>query len=197
MLTPAQARTASQIEATLRRRAAYDDESVVHETWLRQRYATAGFATYAPARRAAVVTAWHEAGHAVAALATGAEFTSASIRHGAGSAGRVHGIRAAADTAFVIDAAGQIAERLRDWTLPDSDEALTAWLPTWRADGGDARRFRRSIGVLFPGDEAGAWRHSEAVLVPLRPEIQHLARALLAHPRHLPREVVVALLGWP
>jgi hypothetical protein len=196
MLTPAQARTASQIEATLRRMAAYDDESVVHETWIRQRYATAGFATYAPARRAAVVTAWHEAGHAVAALATGAPFTSASIRHGRDSSGRVHGIRGAADTAFVIDAAGQIAERLRDWTMLDSDEALTAWLPTWRADGGDARRFRRSIAVMFPGDEVGAWRHSEAVLVPLRPQVRRVARALLAHPRHLPREVVVALLGW-
>lgn len=197
MLTPAQARTAGQIEATLRRMAAYDDESVVHETWLRQRYATAGFATYAPARRAAVVTAWHEAGHAVAALATGAGFTSASIRHGAGSAGRVHGIRAAGDTAFVIDAAGQIAERLRDWTMLDSDEALSAWLPTWRDDGGDARRFRRSSAAMFPGDEAGAWRHSEAVLVPLRPQIQRAARTLLVHPRHLPREVLVALLDWP
>ena len=167
MLTPAQARTAGQIEATLRRMAAYDDESVVHETWLRQRYTTAGFATYAPARRAAVVTAWHEAGHAVAALATGAGFTSASIRHGAGSAGRVHGIRAAGDTAFVIDAAGQIAERLRDWTMLDADEARTAW------------------------------RHSEVVLVPLRPQIQRVARALRVRPRHLPREEAIARLGWP
>ena len=61
-------------------------------------------------------TAWHEAGHAVAALAVGARFSSASIRHGSGTQGRVHGIQGGGDRAFVIDAAGQIAERLRDWS---------------------------------------------------------------------------------
>ena len=55
----------------------------MHEAWIRQRYDRGAAASYAPARTAAVQTAWHEAGHAVAALAIGAQFSSASIRHGA------------------------------------------------------------------------------------------------------------------
>ena len=118
-MTPAQARALAGIEAELARLIRYDDESVVHETWIRQRYDLGVFgpaASYAPARTAAVRTAWHEAGHAVAALAVGARFSSASIRHGSGTQGRVHGIQGGGDRAFVIDAAGQIAERLRDWS---------------------------------------------------------------------------------
>ena len=185
-----------RIEAELARLIRYDDESVVHETWIRQRYDLGVFgptASYAPARTAAVRTAWHEAGHAVAALAVGARFSSASIRHGSGTQGRVHGIQGGGDRAFVIDAAGQIAERLRDWSMPASDDELRAWLPTWRADGGDARRFRRDIAARFGADEVAAWRHCERVLTPHRPRIRQVARALLVHPRHLPYQVVAAV----
>jgi hypothetical protein len=191
-VTPAQSRTLAQIRAELARLVRYDDESIVHEAWIRQRY-DLGAASYAPARTAAVRTAWHEAGHAVAALAVGARFSSASIRQGSGTQGRVHGIRSNAADAFVIDAAGQIAERLRDWSLPAGDDELRAWLPTWRADGGDARRFRRGIAVRFGGDEVAAWRHCEQALIPYRPGIRQVARALLVHPRHLPYPVVAAV----
>src|SRR6516165_10477866 len=75
---------------------------------------------------------------ALAALAVGARFRSASIHPGRDTEGRVHGIQATGDLAFVVDAAGQIAERLVAWTTL-SDERLRAWLPTWRDDGGDAR----------------------------------------------------------
>ncbi len=193
-LTSAQRRTLTGISAELDRLIRYDDESVVHEVWIRQRYDCGCYPTFAPARRASVRTAWHEAGHAVAALAAGAQFSSASIYHARDSEGRVHRIRGAGDDGFVIDAAGQIAERLMSWTMLDSDDELRRWLPTWRADGGDARRFRRGIDARFPADEQGAWRYSESVLLPLRPAIRHLARALLVHPRHLPYAVVAALV---
>jgi len=193
VLTPAQARTLAQIQAELARLVRYDDESIVHETWIRQRYDLGAAASYAPARTAAVRTAWHEAGHAVAALAVGARFSSASIRHGSGTQGRVHGIQGSGEQGFVIDAAGQIAERLRDWSLPADDDELRAWLPTWRADGGDARRFRRGIAARFGGDEVAAWRHCERVLTPLRLPIRQVARALLVHPRHLPYGVAAAI----
>ena len=191
-MTPAQARTLAQIQAELARLVRYDDESIVHEAWIRQRY-DLGAASYAPARTAAVRTAWHEAGHAVAALAVGARFSSASIRQGSGTQGRVHGIQAAADDAFVIDAAGQIAERLRDWSMPAGDDELRAWLPTWRTDGGDARRFRRDIAARFGDDEMAAWQHCEQALIPHRSRIRQVARALLVHPRHLPYAVVAAV----
>jgi hypothetical protein len=194
-VTPAQARTLAQIQADLTRLVRYDDESIVHQEWIRQRYDLGVAASYAPARAAAVRTAWHEAGHAVAALAVGARFSSASIRHGSGSQGRVHGVRLAGDggeQAFVIDAAGQIAERLRDWSI-FSDDELRAWLPTWRADGGDAQRFRRGIRPRFGGDEVAAWRHCEQALTPLRLRIRQVARALLVHPRHLPYPVAAAI----
>ena len=194
MLTPSQRRLLEGINADLARMIRYDDESLVHERWIRQRYDCGCYPTYGPARSATVRTAWHEAGHAVAAIATGAAFSSASIHHGTGSEGRVHRISGATDTLFVIDAAGQIAERLMTWTMLSGDDDLRRWLATWRADGGDARRFRRAIARRFPGDEVGAWRCSEAVLVPLRPKIRHLARALLVHPRHLPYPVAAALV---
>ncbi len=194
MLTPAQQRTLSGIAAELDRLIRYDDESLAHELWIRQRYDCGCYPTYDPARKAAVRTAWHEAGHAVAALATGAQFSSASIHHGRNSEGRVHRIRGGGDNGFVIDAAGQIAERLMAWSMLEGDDELRRWLPTWRSDGGDARRFRRGITSTFPADEAAAWRYSEAMLVPLRPAIRHLARALLVHPRHLPYPVVAALV---
>jgi hypothetical protein len=192
-VTPAQARTVAQVQAELARLIRYDDESVVHDAWIRQRYDLGAAASYAPARAAAVRTAWHEAGHAVAALTVGARFSSASIRHGSGTQGRVHGIQGGGDRAFVIDAAGQIAERLRDWSILASDEELRAWLPTWRADGGDARRFRRDIAARFGRDEVAAWRHCEQALIPHRPRIRQVARALLLHPRHLPYQVVAAI----
>jgi len=195
MLSPAQRRMAGQIEASLARMARYDDESIVHDKWIRQRYDCGCYRTYAPARRAAVRTAWHEAGHAVAALALGARFSSASIHHGVRSEGRVHRISAVTDTAFVIDAAGQIAERLMDWTMLDRDDDLARWLPTWRTDGGDARRFRRAIGARFGTDEVGAWRFSETVLTPLRPQTRHLARALLVSAQHVPYPVAASLTG--
>ena len=191
-MTPAQRRALAAIRAELARLARYDDESIVHEHWLRQRYDSLRHATLGDARRAAVVTAWHEAGHAVAALTVGARFSSASIRPGRDDEGRVHRIQGAGDLAVVVDAAGQIAERLRDWTLP-GDDALREWLPTWRDDGGDARRFRAAIRRRFGTDEFAAWRHSESLLTPQRLKIRQVARALLVHPRHVPHAVVAAL----
>jgi hypothetical protein len=169
----------------------------VHERWIRQRYDNGAFPSYAPARLAAVQTAWHEAGHAVAALAVGARFSSASILHSASNhgQGRVRGVTGAGELAFVIDAAGQLAERLRTWTMLDTDAELAAWLPTWTRDGGDARRFRRAIGPRYGHDEASAWRYAEALITPRRLAIRQVARALLVHPRHLPYEVVSALAG--
>jgi hypothetical protein len=195
MLTPSQRRTVAELEAGLARLIRYDDESVVHDTWIRQRYDCGCYPAYGPARRAVVRTAWHEAGHAVAALAVGAQFTSASIHHSRDSEGRVHRIRGATDRGYVIDAGGQIAERLMDWKMLDRDDTLARWLATWRGDGGDARHFRRSIQRRPGTDEVGAWRHSEAVLTPLRPRIRQLARALLIHPRYLPYPVVAAIVG--
>jgi hypothetical protein len=196
-VTPAQRRTLAAIEAELGRLIRYDDESVVHDNWIRQRYAGGFAASYAPARSAAVCTAWHEAGHAVAALAVGARFSSASIRTGGSTSGRVHSIQGGGELSFVIDAAGQVAERLRDWTLPESDSELRAWLAAWRADGGDARRFRASLRDRFGDDEAAAWRYSVQLLTPLRLRIRQLARGLLVHPRHLPYEVAAAIAGLP
>jgi hypothetical protein len=195
-VTPAEQRALGEIQAELGRAVRYDDESIVADLWIRQRYDSGSFASFAPARTAAVQTAWHEAGHAVAALAVGARFSSASIRHSAasrGSQGRVHGVTGATELAFVVDAAGQIAERLRDWTMLESDEDLRAWLPTWRSDGGDARRFRRSVRERFGHDELGAWRYSEQLLTPRRLKVRQVARALLVHPRHLPYRVVAAI----
>ena len=192
-LTPSQGKALALIKAELARTMRYDDESVVHETWIRQRYACGCYPTYAPARRAVVRTAWHEAGHAVAALAVGARFSSASIYHGRASEGRVHKIRGAGDHAFVIDAAGQIAERLMAWTMLEQDDELAEWLPTWRSDGGDARHFRHSMRARFGQDEVAAWRYSESLLVNLRPKIRQLARGLLIYPRHLPYAVAAAI----
>jgi hypothetical protein len=104
----------------------------------------------------------------------------------------VHGVQAAGDLAFVVDAAGQIAEQLRTWTLLE-DAALREWLPTWREDGGDAKRFRASVRPRYGTDEPAAWRHAEALLTPQRLKIRQVARALLVHPRHIPQAVVAAL----
>jgi hypothetical protein len=238
-MTPAQARTLVAIEEELARLIRYDDESLVHAAWIRQRYDGGLAASYAPARAEAARTAWHEAGHAVAALAIGARFSSISIRAGSASAGRVHRIQGSAihdssiqgsaiqtiqnsaaqnsaaqnsaaqnsathsaggrrgDLAFVIDAAGQVAERLRDWTLPAHDDDVAAFLARWRGDGGDARRFRAAITGRFAGNEAAAWHYSVQVLTPLRPRIARLARGLLVHPRHLPYPVAAAIAGLP
>ena len=192
-MTPASARTLAAVQAELGRLVRYDDESVVHEHWIRQRYDLGAAASYAPARTAAVRTAWHEAGHVVAALHVGARFSSASIRHGYDSQGRVHGVAGGGQQAFVIDAAGQLAERLRDWSLPAGDDELRAWLATWRDDGGDARRFRAGLQARFGDDEAAAWRYCEQTLTPLRLRMRQVARALLVHPRHLPYQVVAAI----
>ena len=191
-LTPAHGRALTAIRAGLSRAAGYDDESIVHECWLMRRYDSGRYATLGDARRAAVATAWHEAGHAVAALTAGARFSSASIHPGSGTEGRVHRIQGAGDLAFVVDAAGQIAERLRAWTLPD-DDGLREWLPTWRGDGGDAQRFRANIRPRFGTDEFAAWRYAEGLLTPQRLKIRNVARALLVHPKHLPHQVVAAL----
>ena len=191
--TPACARILGAVRADLDRLIRYDDESIVHEHWIRQRYDLGAAASYAPARAAAVRTAWHEAGHVVAALHVGARFSSASIRHGSGSQGRVHGVAGGGQQAFVIDAAGQIAERLRDWSLPAGDDELRGWLATWRDDGGDARRFRQGLRGRFGGDEVAAWRYCEQTLTPYRLRIRQVARALLVYPRYLPYQVVAAL----
>ncbi|MCM3924010.1 hypothetical protein ND748_20350 [Frankia sp. AiPs1] len=195
-MTPAQARTLAAVRAELARLVRYDDASCVHDTWLRQRY-DGGFAgSYAPARAEAVVTAWHEAGHAVAALAVLARFSSASIRAGGRSSGRIHAISGGGAQAFVVAAGGQVAEGLRTWTLPSSEAEIRAWLAGWRRDGGDARRFRAGLaGTRFAADEAAAWRHCVNRLTPLRPRIRELARGLLVWPRHLPYAVVAALVG--
>jgi outer membrane biogenesis lipoprotein LolB len=194
-MTPASARILAQIRAELTRLERYDDESIVHDEWIRQRYDRGAAASYAPARTAAVQTAWHEAGHVVAALAVRARFSSASIRHGRDSQGRVHSVAGGGEEGFVIDAAGQLAERLRDWSLPAGDEQLRAWLAGWRDDGGDARRFRRRIRSRFGQDEAAAWRYCEQALTPQRLQIREVARALLVYPRHLPYPVAAALAG--
>lgn len=191
-MSPSQQRCLAEIRSELGRVVRYDDESIVNGRWIRQRYECC-FASFTPARKAAVQAAWHEAGHAVAALAVGARFSSASIHHSRDTEGRVHGIRGAGELAFVVDAAGQIAERLKDWTMLAGDDELRAWLPTWRKDGGDARHFRRAIGPRFGSDEFGAWRYSEDMLTPLRLRIRHVARALLVHPRYLPYNVVRAI----
>ena len=151
------------IQAELRRVIRYDDQSIVNDKWIRQRYDCGCFPSLAPARAATVRAAWHEAGHAVAALVVGARFSSASIHHSCATEGRVHGIRGAGELAFVVDAAGQIAERLMSWTMLTSD------------------------------DEFGAWRFSEQTLVPLRLAIRQVARALLIHPRYLPYPMVRAI----
>ena len=192
-MRPAEERALAGIRAELNRVVRYDDESIVHDIWLRQRYDCGCFPRLAAARTATVETAWHEAGHAVAALAVGATFSSASIRHGCGHEGRVHKIAGAGDLAFVIDAAGQIAERLRTWGMLERDDDLRAWLATWKGDGGDARRFRRALAGRFGNDECAAWRYSEKILTPLRPQIRAVARGLLVHPRHVPYAVVAAL----
>jgi hypothetical protein len=190
---PAEERALAGIRAELSRVIRYDDESIVNDLWIRQRYDCGCFPRLAAARTATVETAWHEAGHAVAALAVGARFSSASIRHGCGQEGRVHGISGASDLGFVVDAAGQIAERLRTWTMLEHDDQLRAWLASWKGDGGDARRFRRTLIKRFGADECEAWRYSERMLTPLRLKIREVARALLVHPRHLPYTVVAAL----
>lgn len=192
-MTPASARTLATVRAELERLIRYDDESVVHEHWIRQRYDLGAAASYVPARTAAVRTAWHEAGHVVAALHVGARFSSASIWHGFDSQGRVHGVAGGGQQAFVIDAAGQVAERLRDWSLPAGDDELRDWLATWRDDGGDARRFRAGMRARFGKDEVAAWRYCEQTLTPLRLRIRQVARALLVHPRYLPYQVVAAI----
>ncbi|MCL9796252.1 M50 family metallopeptidase, partial [Frankia sp. AgKG'84/4] len=158
-MTAAQARTLAAVRAELARLVRHDDASLVHDVWLRQRY-DGGFAgSYASARAEAVVTAWHEAGHAVAALAVGARFSSASIRAGGRSSGRVHTITGGGADAFVIAAGGQVAEGLRGWTLPSSDTEVRAWLAAWRGEGGDAQRFRAGLaGTRFAGEEIAAWR---------------------------------------
>ena len=189
-MKPADIRALGEIQAELARVIGYDDESIVHGTWVRQRYDCGCFASLAPARRATVQTAWHEAGHAVAALAVGARFSSASIQHSRASEGRVHRITGAGPDSFIIDAAGQIGQRLRDWTMLEGDDELRAWLPAWQRDGGDARRFRRAVGGA---GEVAAWRRSEATLTPLRLQIRQVARALLVYPRYLRYDVVAAL----
>jgi hypothetical protein len=187
--TPAQQRQLDAIRAELARLVRYDDESVVHDEWIKQRYDGGYAATYRPARQAAVLTAWHEAGHVVAALATGARFSSASIRQGSAGQGRVHAVQRTGDDAFVVHAAGQIAERLQTWTMLEDDAELRAFLKGWRGDGGDAKHFRETIST----DEFSAWRRSERFLTPLRLSIRQVARALLVHPRPLPYAVASAL----
>src|ERR1700721_4342053 len=109
-MPPAKQRTLAAIEPELARLIRYDDESVVHEAWIRQRYQGGFAASYAPARSTAVQTAWHEAGHAVAALAVGARFSSASIRAGGSTSGRGHSVQGGGGPAFAVAAAGAGAD---------------------------------------------------------------------------------------
>jgi hypothetical protein len=196
-VTPGEQRTLASVRSELARLIRYDDESLVHDAWIRQRYQGGYAETYAPARKEAVATAWHEAGHAVAALSVGARFTSASIRAGGRTSGRVHSITGGGADGFVIAAGGQVAEGLRGWTLPSPGPDLLAWLASWRDDGGDARRFRAGLaGTRFARDEAGAWQHCVDTLTPLRLQIRSLARGLLVWPRHLPYAVAAELAGF-
>src|SRR3974390_90237 len=106
-MKPAEPRSLATVGAELARLGRYDDESIVHEVWIRQRYDLGGASSFAPARTAAVRTAWHEAGHVAAARAGGERFSSASIRQGRASQGRVDGVTragAGGGEAFVIDA---------------------------------------------------------------------------------------------
>src|SRR5690349_983327 len=112
-MTPAQQRSLAAMSAELGRLIRYDDESIVNELWLRRRYDSNRYPTLGDARRATVTTAWHAAGHGVAALTVDARFRSASIHAGRDTEGRVHGIQGTGDLGFVVDAAGQIAEQLR------------------------------------------------------------------------------------
>ncbi len=186
----------SSVEAELVRLVRYNDESVVHDVWIRQRYEGGYAATYAPARSAAVKTAWHEAGHAVAALSVGARFSSVSIRAGGRSSGRVHSITGGGPGGYLIAAGGQVGEGLCRWTLPPPD-GVTAWLASWRDDGGDARRFRAGLaGTRFAGNEVAAWQYCVDQLTPLRLQVRSLARGLLAWPRHLPYAVAAELAGF-
>jgi Peptidase M50B-like len=196
-MTPGEQRTLSSVRAELARLVRYDDESLVHDAWIRQRYQGGYAELYAPARKEAVATAWHEAGHAVAALSVGARFSSASIRAGGSSSGRVHSITGGGTEGFVIAAGGQVAEGLRGWTLPSSRAEALTWLASWREDGGDARRFRAGLaGTPFARDEAAAWQHCVDKLTPLRLQIRDLARGLLVWPRHLPYAVAAELAGF-
>ena len=131
----------------------------------------------------------------MAALAVGAQFSSASIYHGRGSEGRVHKIRGAGDLAFVIDAAGDIAERLMTWTMPRTRRSARRMAADLALNmgGGDARHFRHSMKARFGPDEVAAGRYSESLLVNLRPKIRKLARGLLIYPRHLPDSVAAAI----
>ena len=47
-MTPASARTLATVRADLDRLVRYDDESIVHEHWIRQRYDLGAAASYAP-----------------------------------------------------------------------------------------------------------------------------------------------------
>jgi hypothetical protein len=194
---PAEQRTLAAIEADLSRLIRYDDESIVAAKWIRQRYDCGCYPGLAAARQAVVRTAWHEAGHAAAALAVGANFSSASIHHGCASEGRVHAITAGAGHDYVIHAGGQVAERLMNWTMLERDGDLRAWLSAWTGDGGDARHFRRALRGRPDADEFRAWRRSEEILTPMRLKIRQVARALLVHHRHLPYNVVAAIAAGP
>ena len=79
-MKPAQKRALAGIQAELSRVVRYDDESIVNDTWIRQRYDCGCFPSLGPARQATVKTAWHEAGHAGAALAVGLPRTALSSR---------------------------------------------------------------------------------------------------------------------
>src|SRR5262249_25892309 len=153
------------VRSELARLIRYDDESLVHDAWIRQRY-QGGFAeTYAPARKEAVTTAWHEAGHAVAALSVGARFTSASIRAGGRTSGGVRSSAGGGAGGLGSAGGGGGAEGVGGWTLPSPAPVLRAWLAAWRDDGGDARRFRAALaGTRFARDEAAAWQHCVDVL---------------------------------
>jgi hypothetical protein len=82
-----------------------------------------------------------------------------------------------------------------NWTMLERDDELQQWMRTWRHDGGDARRFRRSIAAQFGADELAAWRWCEQQLTPRRMQIRELARALLVYPRHVSYNVAAAMTG--
>ena len=181
-MKPAEERALAGIRAELDRVIRYDDESIVNGMWIRQRYDCGCFPAFAPARTQAVETAWHEAGHAVAALAVGARFSSASIHHACGKEGRVHGI-SGSERPGVRHRRG----RPDRGAAADLDHARARRRPArLAADLEERRRGRAALPPRprrrrFGSDECGAWRYSERLLTPLRLKIRAVARALLVH----------------
>ena len=185
------------IEAELGRLIRYDDESIVHEAWIRQRYEKGFAASYAPARSGAVTHRVARGGPRGRRAVGGS-----AVQLGEHPGGRIDVGPGALDPGR----RGTVLRHRRGGPGRRAAQGLDAagirrgaphWLASWRADGGDARRFRAGLRDRFGDDEAAAWRFTAATLTPLRLQIRQLARALLVHPSYLPYEVAAAIAGLP